>query len=126
MNIVDSCGWIEYAKDSPLADTFEPVLRDTDNLVVPSITLFEVYKKLSLECNELKARLFVNRMNQSHVITLDSGLAISAAQYSREYKLPMADSIIYAPAVNYECVLWTSDSHFKDLPQVKYFDKTAS
>jgi predicted nucleic acid-binding protein len=94
-------------------------------LLVPSITIYEVYKRILREWGKTAADTVTQQMNQSRVIVLDGGLAISAVQYSGEYRLPMADSIIYATAMEYEATLWTADSHFKDLPHVKFFDKTA-
>ena len=123
MNIVDSSCWLEYFAGSKVGDLVSDPIEDLESLLVPSITLFEVFKKLLLEKDEDSALLAVAHMKQGTVIALDSDLAVFSAKLGKDYKLPMADSIIYATAKKYNCILWTQDGHFKDLENVKYFEK---
>lgn len=123
MNIVDSSCWLEYFAGSRVGDEVSSVIEDTDHLLVPSIIVYEVFKKLILELDEDKALYAVAHMKQGHVVNLDSDLAIYAAKIGKDNKLAMADSIIYAITRKYNAVLWTQDKHFKDLKSVKYFEK---
>jgi hypothetical protein len=44
MNVVDSFGWLEYFAEEPNAEFFAPAIEATAELVVPVISLFEVFK----------------------------------------------------------------------------------
>jgi predicted nucleic acid-binding protein len=100
------------------------VIENPGELVVPTIILYEVYKKLSAEKGEEYALDVVSYMQTGTVIELNTGLSLSAARISRNYKLPMADSIIYATSLHYSAVLFTCDKHFKDISGIRYFPKT--
>ena len=123
MNIVDSSCWLEFFAGTATGEKVSEAIEDTASLYVPSITLYEVFKKVLLEIDEDKALMAVAHMKQGMVIALDPDLAINAARIGLEYKLPMAESIIYATAKKFNCVVWTQDAHFKGLPSVKYFEK---
>ena len=121
MNVVDSSAWLSYFADEPCAGSFAKPISDFENLLVPSITLTEVFKSAARQRNEPAAMLAVSQMKRGRVIDLDESLAIEAASYGLEFKLPLADSIIYATARKFEALLWTRDADFKDLPGVEYF-----
>ena len=123
MNIVDSSCWLEYFEGSRVGEEVSSVIEDTDHLLVPTIVVYEVFKKLILELDEDKALYAVAHMKQGHIVNLDTDLAIYAAKIGKDNKLAMADSIIYAITKKYNAVLWTQDKHFKDLKSVKYFEK---
>lgn len=123
MNIVDSSCWLEYFAGSRVGDEVSSVIEDTDHLLVPSIIVYEVFKKLILELDEDKAIFAVAHMKQGHIVNLDTDLAIYAAKIGKDNKLAMADSIIYAITKKCNALLWTQDKHFKDLKSVKYFEK---
>jgi predicted nucleic acid-binding protein len=101
-----------------------PVIETPNELIVPTITLYEAYKKLLAEKGEEYALDVVSYMQTGTVIELNGGLSLSAAQISRKFKLPMADSIIYATSLHYSAVIFSCDKHFKDIPNVRYFPKT--
>jgi len=123
MNIVDSSCWLEYLADSKVGNLVSGAIEDLNSLLVPSITLYEVFKKLLIEKDEDSALLAVAHMKQGIVINLDPDLSIFSAKIGKDYKLPLADSVIYATAKKYNCVLWTQDKHFKDLDNIRYFEK---
>jgi len=123
MNIVDSSGWIEYIVDDVNANFFEPPIIDSENLLVPTICLYEVFKRVLQEFGEDRALDAVGIMSLGTIIDLDRQIAIHAAQISNELKLAMADSIILATARAYDATLWTQDEHFKGIDAVKYKDK---
>ena len=124
MNVVDSSCWLEVIENSPIGIGVAPIVEDKENLVVPTIVLYEVFKKTTAMKGFDYARGFLPAMLGSNVVPLSIGLSIQAAQISRIYKLPTADSIIYATVNQYRAVLWTTDKHFDGLPNVRYFDKT--
>ncbi len=123
MNVVDSSGWLEFFADGPNATNFEPPLRKVDMLVVPTITIYEVFKVLLREAEENNALKAVAAMQQGEVVELDCSISINASRLSLKYDLPMADSIILATARRYGCVVWTQDSDFEGLDNVKFFPK---
>ena len=124
MNVLDSSCWLEFAEDSSIGDAVAPIVADVDNLLVPTIVLYEVFKKLTALEGAVYASEFVQEMLNGDVIPLDISLSIDAANISRKYRLPMADSIIYATVMQHDAILWTADKHFKGFPKVQYFDKT--
>jgi predicted nucleic acid-binding protein len=124
MNIVDSSCWIEYLMDTDIGVQVASVIEDAAELMVPTITIYEVYKKLLAEKDEEYALNVVSYMQTGTVMELTAGLSLSAAQISRTYKLPMADSIIYATSLYRQATIWTSDKHFKDMPDIRYFPKS--
>ena len=124
MIVVDSSGWLEYFADGPNASFFEKALQHTENLLVPSISLYEVFKKISLERDENFAIQAVALMQQGQVVELDSTLALSAAKLSLEYRIPMADSVILATARKHNAVLYTQDADFDGIPGVKFKKKS--
>ena len=123
MNIVDSSGWLAYFADEPNAKDFEPPLKDTDTLVVPAVTIYEVFKVVLRESSENEALQAVAAMQKGKIVDLTGNLAISAANLSLAHSLPMADSIILATAHEFEARIWTQDSDFKNIPGIKYYPK---
>ena len=124
MNVVDSSGWIEFFTDSPDAARFEEPISDPDRLVVPSVTLLEVFKFVLRHRGETAGLEAVAAMQQGQVVDLDAELAILAGKMSREHSLPLADSIIYATAQTVGATVWTQDSDFEGLGNVNYFAKS--
>lgn len=116
MNVVDSSGWLEYFADGPNAGKFAPPLEDRASLVVPSITIYEVFKVVCRQRGEDAALQAAALMQQGTVVELAPSLAMIAAKTSLEFSLPMADSIILATARLHGALLWTQDEHFSGLP----------
>jgi predicted nucleic acid-binding protein len=123
MNVVDSCGWLEYFADGENADFFAPIIEDTASLIVPVISLFEVFKRVLQQRTENDALRAVALMQQARVVALDDVLALSAAKLSFDLKLPMADSLILATARVHAAVLWTQDDDFSGIQGVQYIQK---
>jgi predicted nucleic acid-binding protein len=123
MNVVDSSGWIEYFTRGDNAQFFIPPVQDLENLLVPSVCIYEVFKRLLADLDEEAALLAVGLMSQGREIALERKIAIDAAHLSRELKLAMADSVILATARAYNAMLWTQDAHFKGLEGVNYIEK---
>lgn len=123
MNLVDSCGWLEYFADAPNADFFAKPLLDIDNIIVPSICILEVFKRIIQQRGEDSALQAVALMQQGRVIDLNTLIALSAARWGNELKLPIADSVIMATARLHNAVIWTQDADFKDIAGVKYKEK---
>jgi predicted nucleic acid-binding protein len=120
MNVIDSSGWLEYFADTPNAEFFAPAIEDTSELIVPSISVYEVFKKVLQERGEGDALQAVAIMTQGKVVELDTTLALDAARLSVELKLPMADSMVLAAARMYGATLWTQDADFEGLEGVQY------
>lgn len=123
MNLVDSSGWLEYFADSNNADIFSEPIEDTENLLVSTLNIYEVFKRVFHQRGEDSALQAIALMYQAEVVDVTSEIAISAAKLSYEKKLPMADSIILITARMNGAVLWTQDSDFQNFEDVKYFNK---
>jgi len=121
MNVVDSSGWMEYFADGSKASSFEKTLQDTENLIVPTICVYEVFKVVLRERNENDALQAIALMKQGKVVDFTADIALEAARISFNYKIPMADSIVLATARAYEAIVWTMDSDFEKFRGVKYF-----
>ena len=121
MNVVDSSAWIAWFRGDSHAGHFARPIRDLERLIVPTITLTEVFKYLARFLEERDALLAVAHMQQGMVVPLDAPLAVNAAVFGRELKLPLADSIVYATARRFDAVVWTRDANFKGLDKVRYF-----
>ncbi|MFC1682823.1 type II toxin-antitoxin system VapC family toxin [Candidatus Zixiibacteriota bacterium] len=120
MNIVDSSGWLEYFADGPNADFFAPAIQRTAQLLVPTLSLYEVFKRVLQQREETHALQVIAAMQQGRVIELTSSLALSAARISLQEKLPLADSVMLASSRAYGATLWTQDADFKRLEGVQY------
>lgn len=123
MNVVDSSGWLEYFADGPNADFFAPAIEAVTDLVVPTLSLYEVFKRVLQQRGEGDALQAVAIMIQGQVIDLDMDLALSAAKVSTELKLPMADSVMLAMARAHDATLWTQDVDFENILGVQYITK---
>lgn len=123
MNLVDSSAWLEYFADSENAQHFSSAIENSENLLVSVINIYEVYKKITHERNENLALQAVALMQQAQIIPATSEIALLAAKASIQYKIPMADSIIFATAQLHNATVWTQDADFENLPNVKYFKK---
>ena len=124
MNVIDSSGWLEYFIGGKNANFFAPVIEDAANVIVPTISIFEVFKRTLINKTRDDALEAVAMMYDGKIVDLDREIALIAAELSFELKLPMADSIILATARANEATLWTQDEHFKGLAGVKYIKKS--
>jgi len=120
MNVVDSSSWLEYFANGPNASFFAKRIEDTERLIVPTLSMFEVFKRVLEQRGEGDALQAVAVMRQGMVVDLDTPIALRAAKLSIEHRLPMADSIILATARSYDATLWTQDADFEDVPGVQY------
>ena len=120
MNIVDSSGWIEYFFAGSNADFFSSAIEGTDKLLVPTICLYEVFKKANVVADEARALQLVGQMKQGHVVDMTEDIALRAALISIKQKLPMADSLILSTAYAHRAILWTQDEHFKAFENVNF------
>ena len=115
--VLDSSCWLEYFADTDRADLFASAIENTEQLVVPVLTICEVVKKLSRESGDEVASAALSLMQRGRVVPVDLDLAMRGAFNG----LPLADSLIYATAQSHAAQLWTQDSHFENLPGVRYF-----
>lgn len=125
MNVVDSSAWLAYFAGEANAQHFAPAIEQPATLLVPSITLLEVFKRIAQQRGEGVALQYVAVMQQGHVVELGAALAVQAAVMGIRHKLPLADSIIYATAQHGNALVWTQDADFEGLPGVRYFAKNA-
>jgi predicted nucleic acid-binding protein len=123
MNVVDSSAWLEYFSNSKYAKNFARAIESTETLLVPTISIFEVFKKVSKERGENLALQAVALMQQGRVVALDVSISLTASKISLELNIPMADSIILATARLHKATLWTQGPDFRGLDGVRYFKK---
>lgn len=123
MNLVDSSGWLEFFGDGPNASFFAAPLENVDELVVPTISIFEVFKSVLRQRDESSGLQAVALMKQGQVVDLTTHISMKAAKLSLEHKIPMADSIILATGRFYQAIVWTQDTDFKGLKDIKFIGK---
>lgn len=123
MNLVDSSGWLEFFADGKNADFFAEPITKTDELLVSTINLYEVFKRILQQRDQDDALQAVAVMRQGTVINVDETLALQAAKFGHEFKLPLADAVIYSTALASGATLWTQDADFKGLESVRYIKK---
>ncbi len=123
MKVIDSSAWIEFSVDGPLAGRIEHYLKDKEPIMTPTIILYEVYKKLKRDVSEAAADAIAVEIAKTHLVNIDSTLALFAADTSLEKGLAMADALVYAAAISHGATLITCDADFKDLPHVIYLKK---
>ena len=123
MNIIDSSGWLEYFAGGPNAAFFSRSLQKTTELIVPTITIYEVFKTVLRQREESDALQAVALMQQGSVVDLTASVSILAAKIGLDHNLPMADSIILATGRLYEATIWTQNSDFEGIDGVQYIRK---
>ncbi len=123
MNVIDSSGWLEYFADGPNAEKFASGIQNHRGLVVPTLSIYEVFKRVLQQRSETDALRAVALMQQGRVVDLNTSIALLAAKLSTELKLPMADSIMLATAREFQATLWTQDADFEGIEGVNYFSK---
>jgi toxin FitB len=126
LNVVDSSGWLEYVVDGPDAEFFAEPIEDSENLIVPSLSILEVFKWVLRERGENDALQTVALMQQGQVVDLDVSIATRAAKVGLDRKLPLADSVMLATAQVFNATLWTQDADFDGIPGVNYRPKQKS
>lgn len=120
MNVVDSSGWLEYMAVGPNGEFFRPAVEETGSLVVPTISIYEVFRRAAAQRGEERALEVCASMRRGLVVDLDPDLAVDSARLGAEHRLPMADAIILATARRYGATLWTQDTDFKGMPGVRF------
>lgn len=123
MHLVDSCGWLEYFADGPLAQDYYHYLKKPKETLTPTIVVYEVYKKIKRDRGEEPALLAVAQLEESEIVSLTQSISLLAADLSLEHQIPMADAIVYATAKTRQAKLITSDNHFEKLDNVVYLKK---
>jgi predicted nucleic acid-binding protein len=126
VNVVDSSGWLEYFAAGPNADFFAAAVETTDELIVPTVSVYEVFKRVSQQRGEGDALQAVALMQQGDVVDLSIHLALEATRVSMALGIPMADSIILATAQSSDATLWTQDADFADVDGVRYVARRGS
>jgi predicted nucleic acid-binding protein len=120
VNVVDSSAWLEYFANGPNAGFFAKAVEGTGRLLVPTLSIFEVFKRVLQQRGEGDALQAIAVMQQGQVVDLDAPIALRAARLSVERRLPLADSVILATANAFNATLWTQDADFEGLPGVQY------
>jgi len=123
MNVVDSSGWLEYFANGPNAGFFAPAIENTTELIVPTLSLYEVFKRVLQQRGEGDALQAVAAMMQGRVVDVDTDLALSAARLSAAFRLPMADSVMLSSAQMHRATLWTQNADLEGIPGVEYIAK---
>lgn len=123
MNVVDSSGWLEYFANGRNADFFAPPIEASAELIVPTLSILEVFKCVLREKGEREALSAVGLMTAGQIAVLDMAVALRAAKLGVDLKLPLADSVMLATARQFSATLWTQDADFRKIEGVKYCRK---
>jgi predicted nucleic acid-binding protein len=123
MKVVDSSGWLEFFTNGPLANDYAVHLATPDEVLTPTIVVYEIYKTIRRRGSVEEALVAVHLLEQTRIVPVSPMLALAAADFSIQHRLAMADAIVYATARVHFVQLWTSDSDFDGLPEVVYLKK---
>lgn len=123
MNVVDSAGWVEYFIDSPAAANFAPVIEQTNQLIVPTLSLLEVHRFLSRHTGAAERDHCLALMRRAKIIDLTASRAIAASALAAKRRLAMADAVTYSIALAFEATFWTQDVDYPGLAHVRYSPK---
>lgn len=123
MKLIDSSGWLEFFSDGPRAEDYEAHIEDVEQILTPTLVLYEVYRWLKRERGEEEALVAVAQLDKSHVLPLTATIALTAADVSLEHGLSMADAVVYATGLLHRAPIVTSDRDFAGLPDVIYIEK---
>ena len=123
MNVVDSSGWLEYFSKGETAEFFSAAIQDTENLLIPTISIYEVFKRMLIQLGEESALQSIGIMSLGITVDLTQEIAINAAKISSDLKIAMADSVILATARAHDATLWTQDVDFEGIEGVKFVRK---
>jgi predicted nucleic acid-binding protein len=121
--LVDSSGWIEFFGRGTHAAEFDARLRSLNDVITPTIAIYEVYKWVKRERSEYEALRAIGMMQKTQIVDLTEELALRAADLSLEHGLAMADSIMLACAEAHAAELVTTDSGFQGIAGVTVFSK---
>ena len=123
MKVIDSSGWLEFFADGPRAGDYEEHLSDLEQVLTPTLVVYEIYKWLKRERSEEEALVAVGQLDKSHIVPLTTTIALTAADLSLEHGLAMADATVYATGLVHQVPVITSDGDFQGLPGVVYIEK---
>ena len=123
MNVVDSSGWLEFFADGPNADVFAQPLTESESLLVPTVSIYEVFKVIVSQRGESEGLRAVSMMEEARVVDITTTIALHAAKLSLDLKLPMADSLMLASAREHGAILWTQDADFEGMDEVEFIPK---
>ena len=123
MHCVDSSGWIEFFLGSTAGRTFKPIIEQTDQLIVPALSFFEIHRFLSHTVDVVQRDTCLDIMRRGRVVELTVQRAIAASDTAQKYRLAMADAVMYSIAREFNATFWTQDVDYKDLPGVSYHAK---
>jgi len=126
MNVVDSCGWLEYFANGPNADFFAPIIENEKKLIIPQVVVYEVTRRLVHQRGEQAAQLALEFLGRGRLVGLDAAGLYSAAIAAAQYKLAMADALIWQTAITHGAQVYTQDADFKDVPKVVYRAKAGT
>lgn len=124
MNVVDASGWLEYFADGPDAAFIAPTLQETGELVVPVVTILEVFERICRRHGEGEALQAAAAMQQGRVVPLDTSLALEAGRLAVEHRVSPAAGAVLAAAARHEARVWTLDEALRHVPGVRYRART--
>ncbi len=126
MNVVDSSGWIAFFLAGVNGPIFKPVIERRNQLLVPTIALFEVHKILSRSLNADIVDRCLNVMRLGRVLDLTDARAVAASKISKAHGLSLADAAMYSMTIEFNAQFWTQDMDYQGLPQVQFFAKPSA
>lgn len=117
---------LNISRLAQIADFFAPAIQSTDKLLVPTVSLYEVFERILQQRGEGDALQAIALMQQGIVVVLTAPLALAAAGVSCDIRIPVADSMMLATARAHGATLWSQDSDFEELTDVRYIGKRSA
>lgn len=120
MNVVDASGWLEYFSDGPDAAFFAQVLQETETLLVPTVTILEVFRRICRSHGEGAALQAAAAMQQGTVVPLDTPAALEAGRLAVSHDVSASAGAVLAVAERHSATVWTMDERVRHAPGVRY------
>lgn len=109
-----------YTSDLQLAKKLKEEFRSTDEKLVSSLTIHEIYRIVMKTDGKAVATLRSNTIRQNfQIIDVNYQIAVKSAELRSKHPMPMADSVIAASAQIEECPLFSDDAHFENIENLK-------
>lgn len=120
VNVVDASGWLEYFTDGPDAAFFAQTLQEVEELVVPTITILDVFRHVYRHGDEGDALQAAAAMQQGKVVDLDTTAVLSAGRLSVRHDLSPSAGVVLAAARQHEGRVWTLEDELRSVEGVQY------
>lgn len=109
-----------YSDDEEFLRKLKEELRLVKERLVSSLTIHEIHRINWLRQGKEVAALRSSTVRRDfRIVEVNYEIALKSAELRTRHQIPMADSVIAATAMIRECSVFSDDTHFKEIPDLK-------